>query len=369
MTMEGKVTVVERVATLTPSLESDSIIALVGTGDGLKDGVLTDNIPQLFSSASAAISALRPDSGTPTGSLWNALLGVQANVHDRVIVVQSADATATNVDIAVDTLLKPVQNIFPDLVSVTGLNAAASSASDEILGHLSDLCDSIDAVFAVQIKSTGANKAAQIANAKAYADNNGRQRGILIFPGGSVDISAHYLAALARHDAELNRGANPRGLSIRGISATIPRLEYNFQGRGAVEDDVATLLESNIVPIIEFNGVKAWGTRFSGFGATDTSPYKFIHARRTADQIAIHGQQIAQPYLVQTLTGDIASSILAKFGQYLSNLQNIRQISGYLLGTLIDDGAGNYTVPVRFNITGIPNSITVEVTTAGPAVG
>lgn len=373
---EGRVSVSEREADAPLTVPSSATsIAVVGTGAGLKAGVLEDNTPVLYNSATAALDALRPDSGIPPGTLWAGLRGVQNNAPNRVIVVQAQSDSATDVDAATDTLADPTGGVLADLVVAHGVNGS-TSAADDVVAHLEALCESIDASFIVCAPIVGSDNAAQIAAAKTYAENNDRARGIILFSRGllsnaAVDISAHYAGALARHDAEVHRGANPRGLTIRGIAGTTPRLNYNFQGRGNQADDVSNLLESNIVPIIERVGVQAWGTRYSGFALSDPSPFKYIQIRRTADQIVEHAQVIAQPFATENVDPAAPQLVASRLARYMDGLRAIGQIRGFdalpdpARNTQAALDAGNIFLLIRFSGTVPTNhiAIVVEATT------
>ena len=375
MVMEGRVSVVEsEVPAQAVQLASQTIIGLVATDDGIKPNVLEDNTPAYFASANALIEAIINEAGLVTGTIWEAALGIRANVSSPVIVSIAASTTTAHVDAAIDAMANPVNGVLPDILIAPKLNAAAASgAGDDVLSHLRDTCELLDAVYVANIRNSGANKVAQITNAKAYAEANAHTRGILMYSRGllnaaDVDISAHYAGALARHDAEIHRGANPRGIEIRGISDISPRIIYNDLGRGNQNDDVSNLLASNINPVsIVTSGIRAWGTRFSGEAFASQSAYRDINARRTIDQIVINVRRIAQPYLDDNLDSAIVGVIVSAIDQSLSTMQGIGQIRGYDVGlnpdlntqTNLDNGI--LYLRVTAQVPGNVNAIHIDV--------
>lgn len=373
MAREGKVRVIERERVSPAPPRSQTIVGLVGTGAGLSG--LTDNTPAHYRSARAFLTAAVPAGETPAGTLYAAALGVNANVTDDIIVVESTDNTAANVDTAVDALENPADNRFPDIIAAPMMNSqVANGSADDVLGHLSDLCDSIDAVYFAQIANTGDTHEVQLRNAVAYAEANQRQRGILLYSmgrtaAGDVDVSAYAAGALARLDEERHRGANPRGLRLRGISRTSPKLMTNFQARGNQEDDIATLLAANIVPVIEYPGIGVilYGTRFSGYADSSPSPFKHVPWRRTADQIAIHSHEIAQPFLFNDHPTDIPGDLVVAMTGYMDTLRLAGQIRTYSVGidserqTADATAAGNIFLLIAFVPSFLPRSITITV--------
>ena len=371
---EGRITITERIAGVAPAIGSTTVAGLIGTGTGFKAG-LENNVPKLYGSATEALTALAPDTGEPTGSLYAALQRLQDNVSGQVIVVQAQSSSAAHVEAATDALENPTDGLFPNIVSTNGLNAAAASAAaDDVLGHLDSVCASIDAVWVESIPATGDTKQVQLANMRAYAAANGDQRGIFV-PMGTrsgvhVSAGAAFMGAMARRDSQYHRGANVRGMQVHGIDGVaITDYVDNRDPRGNQTDDTSYLLASNIVPLVTRNGLQAWGNRFSAFGAADSNPLSEIGARRTADEILVRAHRIAEPFLEAPEFNPAAPADLSSaLSQMLARMQRRRQIRRFLVApdaaanTPSELASGNLHINIEFSPARSVNSITMVIT-------
>ena len=116
---EGRV-VAREVSVPSPAVvqDTDTIMGLVGTMDGLRPNVLEAGTPAFYATAQQAINALTPEdtTKTPTGTIWKALFDFQRAENGPVIISGAESTDADDVDSALDAMAIPVQDRFPCLL-------------------------------------------------------------------------------------------------------------------------------------------------------------------------------------------------------------------------------------------------------------
>lgn len=372
MVMEGKVTVTESSRRIASLPIGQTVLGVVGTGDGIKPNVLVNNTPKVFSTAQEFLDMITPDAGEPTGSLWTVAQDLLHGARDNIIVVQAEDNSSANIVAAINALRQRVNNRVANLVATIDHVAVASGNADPIITAMESVCETIKASFVYNIGVTGADKDAQITNAKLFAGANAQSRGIAIFGRNeSLDNeSVKVIAAMGLRDAQSHEGVSFSGMRIRGVVGTNPELDYLSDGR----NDVDNLLESNIVPLIEDNGVITSGYRYSGFSVTSDNPFRFIGVRRTADKIARHGKLILQRHLRDSTIQGIIPVIAEDLESYLNSLVAINQIRAY---NIIADNVrntpqslaqGHVFIKVEFEALVPVTGIGLEVVTATTSI-
>ena len=368
MTM-GYVTITERNATFTAPPTSPYTIAVIGTLEGqytahtqLDNGEIVH-----WRNAQAAITALTPDSGTPTGTIWQALTDIRAYAPGAQVqlakvanlldpnppttptsAVQTAVAlwdktqdivAVGNVDPSAhppDWFLAP--DAFVSRADNSDSGSAATTAASMNLGTARSMAIRLGAIVIVNPPGVGTDRVTQVSNIAEYAKNNGG-RGVLVVAerAGQVARNASAIAAanLSARDQSEGVGYVINGTPIHGIGSFTPATSFRIGGPLFEQSDSRILWPANIAMLRRRNGQTELWARENLFTVSGPSyeVLDYIQAYRTSYEIRRHMLSASEILFTGYLTRANLDEFVRTQQAYLDDLALTAE-SALALGTI-----------------------------------
>ena len=371
MTM-GYVTITERNATFTAPPTSPYTIAVIGTLTGqytahteLDNGEIVH-----FRNAQAAITALTPETGMPTGTIWQALTDIRgyapgaqvqlakvANLLDPNPPTTPTSAVQTAValwdktqDIVAVGNVDPSAHppdwfLVPDgLVSRADNSdegSAATTAASMNLGTVRSMAIRLGAVVIVNPPGIGTERVAQVGNIAEYAKNNGG-RGVLVVAEragqAARNASAIVAADLSARDQREGVGYVINGTPMHGIASFTPNTSFRIGGPLFEQSDSRILWPANIAMLRRRNGqTELWAREnlFTVSGPT-YEVLDYIQAYRTSYEIRRHMLNASESLFTGYLTRSQLDDFVRSQQGYLDALA-LSESSALAIGTISID--------------------------------